>query len=228
MNERSSSATEPSPRELAARVATAFGALFRDMQRALAGDIDACEREALRAWAVRGGRLADDLLAYAGAQPLAPEALDPRAILRALANDLRRVLDARFEVVVRVGDDCPACFADAAALATALLALVANARDAMPEGGIVALFAATARLADGTAAVEVTVRDEGTGVAAEARATAAQPLVTTKAGRTSGLGLAAAEGFARQSGGELRLASSAAGTACAIVLPAHAAALVPS
>ena len=215
------SETELSARELAARVATAFGALFSDIQRALAADGGAWQREAVTAWAVRGIRLADDLLAYAGAQTLAPVPIQPRPLLQALARDLRATLDPRLEVVVRVGEDCPACVADRAALGTALLALVANARDAMPDGGIVALLAGPARLADGSRAVELTVRDDGGGVAPGLRATAAQPLVTTKAGRTSGLGLAAVDGFVRQSGGELWLTSSAAGTACRLVLPAH-------
>jgi signal transduction histidine kinase len=215
------SETGLSARELAARVATAFGALFRDIERALAGDVGASEREAISAWIARGSRLADDLLAYAAAQPLAPEPLEPKPLLHALASDLRRVLDPCFEIVVRVADDCPACIADAAALRIALLALVANARDAMPEGGVVGLLAGTSLLADGTRAVELTVRDEGSGIASEVRATAVQPLVTTKAGRTSGLGLAAVDGFALQSGGELQLTSSAAGTACRLVLPAR-------
>jgi signal transduction histidine kinase len=224
MDARSSSQTELSQRELVARAAAAFGALFRDMQRTLAADVGACEHEALAAWAVRGGRLADDLLAYAGAQPLAPGPLDPRLLLRTLAGDLRRALDPTFEVVVRIADDCPECVADGDALTSALLALVANARDAMPDGGIVALLAGPARLGDGSLAVELTVRDEGAGLAPDVRAIATQPFVTTKAGRTSGLGLAVADGFARQSGGELSLTSSSTGTACRLVLPGQAAA----
>jgi signal transduction histidine kinase len=204
------------------RVATAFGALFHDMRRTLDGEVGAWEREALRAWTARGSRLADELLAVAGAQPLAAAAVDAKPLLHALARDVRRALDLRIEIVVHVANDCPACLADPVALRTALLALVANARDALPDGGVIVLRADPTVLVDGSPAVQWSVHDEGGGIARELRETAMHPFATTKAGRTAGLGLAAADGFARQSGGELRLESSSAGTACRLVLPAQA------
>lgn len=158
------------------------------------------------------GRLAAQLLAYAGKQLLRPEPLELLPFLSDLAYRLRQALDRRIDVSVDVGHECPACFVDAAALEDALLNLVANARDAMPEGGRILLAAFGALNPDGGPAVCVSVSDSGPGMTADNLQRAVQPFVTTKThDPRSGLGLPATDGFARQSGGRLTLRSHLGG-----------------
>ena len=154
----------------------------------------------------RAAELAGRLVAYAGGQSLAPERLELLPFLCDFAHRLRGVLDARIDVSVDVGQDCPPCYADADALEAALLDLVVNARDAMPDGGRLRLAARQEPMSDGRAAVALSVSDSGTGIAADLLHRAAQPFVTTKShDPLAGLGLSAADGFARQSGGRLTL-----------------------
>jgi CheY-like chemotaxis protein len=118
-------------------------------------------------------------------------------------------------------------------LETALLNAVANARDAMPEGGTVTLATERLRL-DGDAAGELPpgdyvvlgVRDTGEGMAPSVRARAVEPFFTTKAqGKGTGLGLAMVHGFLQQSRGRLEIDSEVGrGTTIRMILPVHAAA----
>jgi signal transduction histidine kinase len=128
-----------------------------------------------RAGAARSRRLARQLLAYARMQALAPARLEPSPFLRDLARSLRQALDARIDVVVQVGHDCPACLADRAALEETLLDLVANARDAMPEGGRLGLAARACVLPGQRPGVEISVSDSGPGMSGEAMERAGQP-----------------------------------------------------
>ncbi|GJE27032.1 ATP-binding protein [Methylobacterium organophilum] len=134
---------------------------------------------------------------------------------------------------VRITLDCPRslppALADANALETALLNLVVNARDAMPNGGRVHIAARAETVKPGALAairpgryVVVGVEDTGRGMDAEAVARATEPFFTTKPpGMGSGLGLAMVDRFARQSGGLLGLTSRPGhGTLVEIWLPA--------
>ena len=160
----------------------------------------------------RTARLATQLLAYAGGQALAPVQLCLIPFLCNLAYALRRVLDARIDVSVDVGDNCPPCFADRHFLEDALLNLIVNARDAMPEGGRLGLGARAFDLPDARAGVEISVSDSGAGMSAEALKRAGQPFFTTKTDHPlGGMGLAATNGFAHASGGVLALHSPPSG-----------------
>lgn len=154
----------------------------------------------------QGEQLARRMRAYAGLQALTPARLEPLPFLCDMAHTLRQVLDERIDVSVAVDRDCPACHADLAALEEALMHLVSNARDAMPEGGRLQLSARAHRLADGSAMVALSVSDNGAGMSPEFARRAAQPFVTTNSSRAqAGTGLAAVDGFAHQSGGCLTL-----------------------
>ena len=160
----------------------------------------------------RTDRLARQLLAYAGGQAFAPVQLCLLPFLCDLAHTLRRVLDARIEVCVDVGHDCPPCYADRHFLEEALLNLIANARDAMPEGGQLWLGARAFGLPDAGAGVEISVSDSGAGMSTEAMKRAGQPFFTTKTDfALAGMGLAATNGFAQGSGGVLALHSPPSG-----------------
>lgn len=165
--------------------------------------------------------LTSQMLAYAGAQSLAPTKLELLPLLSDLAYSLLRTLDVRIQVFVDVGHDCPPCLADTHGLEDALLNLVANARDAMPEGGRIQLSAKAVVAADGSPAVAVAVSDNGVGMASDFAHRARLPFVTTKTNSPyAGMGLAATDGFARQSGGTLTLVCRPRGGVTAtLILP---------
>jgi CheY-like chemotaxis protein len=122
------------------------------------------------------------------------------------------------------------CFADPAQLASALLNLCINARDAMPTGGRLWLESAPLDLTGADAArlgvapgpyVLLSVRDDGAGMSPEVLEHALEPFFTTKVqGQGSGLGLSMADGFVRQSGGQLAITSKLGeGTTIQLYLP---------
>jgi signal transduction histidine kinase len=218
-----------SAESVAAGAARSFGAVLHDLRRALGrgandapGDPPSAEFAILRALdaVARGERLVCELLAYAGRAALRPAAVEPLPLLCALAHTLRSTLGTGIDVAVDVARDCPTCFADAAALEAALLNLAINARDAMPPHGSLRLAAE----GDGAAgAVVFIVEDTGRGMDAEVAAKAALPFFTTRDDPLAGMGLATADGFARQSGGRLDLRSRPGrGTTVRLSVPAAA------
>ena len=188
----------------------------------------------------RGAELTGKLLAFSRRQVLKPTALDAGGLLQSLADMLRRTLDQRIRIEVDTPADCPPLLADAGQLESALLNIAINARDAMPEGGLL-WFACRevparspdlpAELAtvDGPSYVAIAVGDTGTGMPEAVRERAFEPFFTTKeAGRGTGLGLATVYGFARQSKGAVHLDSAPGkGTTITLFLPAEPAAVNP-
>jgi len=223
-----SSSAEALTRNVAAGAAAVFGELLVRLREQLAELDRFAQRErdfigrqralgATRALLNRGDELVSALAAYAGARILSPTAIDMTEFLQSLAQVLRRSLDRRVEVEVQVQRGCPACCADAAALEQAVLELVRNARDAMPQGGRLRLLAADAGM-DGMA---VSIADTGVGIAIDDLSRVALPFFTTWSGsEMAGMGLAAAGGFARQSGGSMRINSRiGVGTTVTLYLP---------
>ncbi|MFW5834559.1 MAG: sensor histidine kinase, partial [Pseudomonadota bacterium] len=170
--------------------------------------------------AARGGTLTRQLLAFGRQAPLQPEPVPVDPLVEEVATMLRRTLPRRITLATALDTNAGAALVDRAALANALLNLVLNARDAMPEGGVVTL--ATARAGQ---RVRLEVRDTGSGMDAATLERATEPFFTTKGpGEGSGMGLAMVQGFAAQSGGTLTLKSSpGAGTTVRLDLPASAA-----
>jgi len=165
---------------------------------------------------------------------LNPTALDTGMLLRSLADMLRRTLDQRIRIEVDAPADCPPVLADAGQLESALLNIAINARDAMPEGGLLwfACREVPARSPDlpaelaeveGTSYVAIAVGDTGCGMPEEVRERAFEPFFTTKdAGRGTGLGLATVYGFAKQSKGAVGLDSAPGrGTTITLFLPSE-------
>lgn len=148
-------------------------------------------------------RLIRQLLAFARQQPLEPAALDLNARLRAMTELLRHSLGARIALDADFTDGLPAATLDPAQLETAVLNLVMNARDAMPDGGTLRLRTA---LEGGRPAL--TIADTGEGMDAATMARLFEPFFTTKPpGKGTGLGLAQVHGFVAQSGGDIRVES---------------------
>ncbi|WP_019015059.1 PAS domain-containing protein [Elioraea tepidiphila] len=176
----------------------------------------------------QGAKLTRGLLAFAQRQSLRPAPVPLAPLVGGLDALLRRALGGRIVLRTEVAADTPPALVDAAQLETSLVNLVLNARDAMPEGGQVTIRAGRASAEEAAAAglaatahVRIAVEDEGQGMAPEVLARAFEPFFTTKgAGKGTGLGLAMVYGFARQSGGEVRIDSTEGeGTTVTLWLP---------
>ncbi|GAC1489140.1 MAG: hypothetical protein NVS2B11_14580 [Acetobacteraceae bacterium] len=185
--------------------------------------------ESVRRAAQRGGELTKRLLTIARRQALRPEPIDLGLWIRDGAGELlARTLrgDIRTQVNVPVG--LPPIEADPAELELAVLNLAVNSRDAMPEGGTLTLSADVIDVDELTdpdrlsgAFVRLSVSDTGLGMSAETQTRVFEPFFTTKeVGKGTGLGLAQVYGFARQSGGGVRLRSAPGeGTTVSLLLP---------
>ena len=179
--------------------------------------------------AQRGATLTHQLLAYARKQFLAPVAMDIPAAIGAMAELIRGSLGGRIALAIDLPPTTWAALADPAHLELALVNLVVNARDAMHNGGTLALSTDNLAAGDETLPAElepqdyvrVAVADTGMGMEPEIVSRAMEPFFTTKGiGDGSGLGLSQAYGYARQLGGTLRLNSRPGeGTVVEIFLP---------
>jgi PAS domain S-box-containing protein len=165
----------------------------------------------------RAATLTSHLLAFGRRQPLKPEVADLNIRLDAFSEMIGRTLGGKVEVRLDLAPSLPRVEVDLAQLETALLNAAFNARDAMPDGGVLTL---TTRCVAGEVMVEVA--DNGTGMSAEVRERAFEPFFTTKpVGEGTGLGLSQIHGFAAQAGGRAEIRSQAGeGTAVRIFLPA--------
>lgn len=181
--------------------------------------------------AVRGAALTQRLLAFARRQVLEPERLDLNSVIAAMLELIRRSLGVPIEVKTSLAKDLWPAMADRNQVENALLNLVVNARDAMPSGGTlmietqnVTLDAAYARQHSEVTPgdyVVLAVSDSGIGMTPETQERAIEPFFTTKEpGKGTGLGLSSIYGFARQSGGHLRIYSELGlGTTVRLYLP---------
>ncbi len=180
----------------------------------------------------RGAELTAKLLAFSRRQVLQPSSVDVGALLGSLAGMLRRTLDQRIRIEVDVMPDCPAVQADPGQLEAALLNIAINARDAMPDGGLLRFSARVcevppaavrSELEDGEnrTFVAICVTDTGCGMPDAVRDRAFEPFFTTKeAGRGTGLGLSTVYGFAKQSHGAVAMDSTPSqGTMVTLFLP---------
>jgi PAS domain S-box-containing protein len=194
-----------------------------ELSQSLAGEA----REA----AEMGARLTDRLLTFARRQRLEMQSLNLNEFALGLTELLRRTIGAPIDLSTALAPDLWPTTADPGQVESAVLNLVLNARDAMPDGGrlVIETFNATVDAADvasnpGMAAgdyVVLSVADTGHGMPAEVHARAFEPFFTTKgAGKGSGLGLATIYGFARQSGGNVTIYSEVGkGTTVNLYLP---------
>lgn len=179
--------------------------------------------------AERGAAITRRLLMFARRRELSPAPLDTTEALSDLREIVAHTLPANIALTVDLPPDLPWIFVDRAELETALVNLVVNAQDAMPDGGRlrIAAEATTVHETDemGLAPgryVCLSVVDTGCGMPPSVLARAADPFFTTKPpGRGTGLGLSMVQGFASASGGLLRIESRPnEGTRITLFLPA--------
>jgi signal transduction histidine kinase len=185
---------------------------------------------ALRA-GLRGADLTRHLLAFARRQSLEARVFDVNELVRGMAELLRRTLGEQIDMRMVLAEDLPPVLADAAQLESACLNLAINARDAMPNGGKLVIETEnvvldgeyTARNADVTPGsyVALAVSDSGTGIPSDILDKVFEPFFTTKTGeRGTGLGLSMVYGFAKQTGGHVRIYSEVGhGTTVRLYLP---------
>jgi PAS domain S-box-containing protein len=178
--------------------------------------------------AEQGSELVGRLLAFARRQQLQPDAIDIGRLSHTVSELLAHMLGGLVQLDWKTDDDIWCAYADNAQLELALMNLIINARDAMPQGGVIAIGGRNAALGRdnplGLPAADyvvLSVADRGCGIPEELLAQVAEPFFTTKdVGKGTGLGLSMVYGFARQSGGTIEIESRVGeGTRVEIWLP---------
>ena len=174
----------------------------------------------------RAAALTGQLLAFARRQPLQPEVIDVNDLISGMIDLLDRTLGERIAVHTRLTERSCAVEADRAQLESALLNIAVNARDAMPDGGDLTIETAPHRDPRTGPMIAIAVTDSGVGMDEETLGRAIEPFFTTKTtGKGTGLGLSQVYGFATQSGGDVRIASTpGGGTTVTLFLPCSGAA----
>jgi signal transduction histidine kinase len=177
--------------------------------------------EHMRYAAESGAELVRRLMAFARKQELTPTNLDPARLRDTVAGLIEHAVGDRVAVEWQVPDTDLQLFVDAAQLELALVNLLINARDAMPDGGTVRVAIEDA-CADEGEFLRIRVEDEGEGIPPELLERVTEPFFTTKsAGKGTGLGLSMVAGFVQQSGGQFAIDSDPGrGTVIEMLLPA--------
>jgi two-component system cell cycle sensor histidine kinase/response regulator CckA len=188
------------------------------------------QAQEIRGAAQRGAQLVRQLLAFTRQQPLAPRVVSLNAVLAGMCDMLERLIGEDIELELRCQEPLGAVRVDTGQIQQAVLNLVMNARDAMPEGGRLTIETHNRQLARRAARrhglgagpyVMLTVSDTGCGMDEHVRARLFEPFFTTKRmGEGTGLGLAMVYGFVTQSGGAVSVASKPQrGTRVSVLLP---------
>jgi CheY-like chemotaxis protein len=220
---------------------------FNNMLQGIAGSVEIARRrlnegrtaevarflETIHTAVDRAAGLTHRLLAFARRQRLDPQPVDPDGLVAGMAELLRRTMGPGIRVELNLRDGAWWVVCDPNELESALLNLCINARDAMAEGGLLTIATEDEQISSPSGIgqeevkpgnyVAIIVTDTGDGMPPDVLAQAFEPFFTTKPlGQGTGLGLSQVYGFARQSGGFVRLESApGAGTTARLMLPRH-------
>jgi signal transduction histidine kinase len=206
--------------------AAAFGD-SEDKRQAMRGDV-----EQIRLAAQRAAHLTRQLLAFARRELVQPELVDVNAVVADVEQLLERTLGEHIELRSALAPEVRAVLIDPGQLEQILVNLAVNARDAMPDGGVLTIDTANVDVDEHYASqrvelspgpyVRLRVNDDGNGMTGEVAERAFDPFFTTKpAGQGTGLGLATVYGIVQQAGGRARIYSEAGiGTTFTALLPA--------
>ena len=210
------------------------GSLELLQTRVAQGRLDSVDRyiTAAQGAASRAAALTHRLLAFSRKQTLEPKPTDPNRLVAGMEELVRRTVGPEITVSTVLDPTLWPTLCDPNQLENALLNLCINARDAMPNGGLLTIKTANSWLDElgarerGTNSglyVVLSVSDTGTGMSPEVAARAFDPFFTTKPiGQGTGLGLSMIYGFAKQSGGNVQIESVAGrGTTMHVYLPRH-------
>ncbi len=181
--------------------------------------------------ASRAAALTHRLLAFARRQPLDARQVDANALVASMEDLFHRTLGETIEIELRLAHDLWSTLCDPHQLENALLNLVINARDAMPDGGHLTIETGNLQMTEADMQTEadhrpgeyitLQVSDTGVGMSADVLARVFEPFYTTKPiGQGTGLGLSMIYGFARQSHGQISVRSTEGqGTVFTLLLP---------
>ncbi len=185
--------------------------------------------ENMRMAAERGAKLTDQLLSFSRRQRLEPRAADVNATIGSMSELLRSTIGSRTNIEIELTDGIWPALVDTTQLELAVLNLAINARDAMNGEGTLTIRSGNVRVGPPLRPEEppegeyvmIAVVDNGSGMTEAVRSKALEPFFTTKGpGRGSGLGLSQVLGFAKQSGGGIRIDTRVnEGTTISIYLP---------
>ena len=174
--------------------------------------------ETIRATAERAAGLTRQLLVFSRNQIIQPVVLDLNVVMEGLKNMLRRLIDENIEMKIVPAKAIGRVKADSGYVGQVVMNLVVNARDAMPNGGMITLATSNVTLNENYARahtgalpgdyVMLSVSDTGTGMTDEVKAHLFEAFFTTKPkGKGTGLGLATCQTIVQQSGGHIGLES---------------------
>ena len=198
---------------------------FNNLLQGVAGCLDLIRQkpsdsERVRRWAEaglqaaeRGAKLTGQLLAFSRAQRIEAKPVIVSELVSGIQDLLVRTLGPMIRITLALDSDRVPVLSDPTQLEMAVLNLAINARDAMPEGGNLAIATRVQRITNDPELepdeyVELSVSDTGTGMSAEVAARAFDPFYTTKGiGKGTGLGLSQVYGISRQAGGTARIES---------------------
>ncbi len=214
-------------------LASIYGSIQLIQRKVKTGKLEGIETLLERASAStqRATSLTQRLLAFARRQSLDIRRVDVVQLVNSLEDMFVRTIGATMSMRVELADDLWTARIDAGQLESALLNLVINARDAMPEGGHLCIAAENVEIdaAHAASQIEVTagdyiavrVTDDGAGMPVNNIARAFEPFFTTKPiGQGTGLGLSMVYGFVKQAGGHIRIESEVGrGTTVSLFLP---------
>jgi signal transduction histidine kinase len=184
---------------------------------------------AIRA-ATRGARLTQQLLMFSRREVLRPATVNPNRLLIEMEDLIKRAVGAGVTIELTLDPALDPAHIDASQFQAAILNIIVNARDAMPDGGgrlhietrnlDAPEIAATGQLAPGSY-IAISTTDDGAGIPPEVLGRVFEPFFTTKeVGKGSGLGLSQVYGFAKESGGLAQITSEpGSGTTVTMVLP---------
>ncbi len=226
---------------------------FNNLLGVIVGNLDLLERSVstqeaalkrvltARKAALRGADLTRRLLAFSRRQHLEPEPLHLADTVSNVIEMAERTLGPEVRLTSRVDPHTPTVMVDAAGLENAVLNLLVNARDAMPNGGSIGIDVGDTVIDERHVAVQagdlvpgryasLRITDTGQGMPPEVLDKVFEPFYTTKEpGKGTGLGLAMVYGFVKQSGGHIKIYSEVGvGTTIAITLPVAAAGEAPA
>ena len=185
------------------------------------------DAEEIRKAATRAALLTQQLLAFSRKQMSAPVLIELNPRVREASNMLERLIGEDIELVLQLSPEAGTVMVDVSQVDQLLMNLVVNARDAMPDGGVIIIRTEHIAVAEPETTVPrgdwttLVVMDTGVGMPSDVRARAFEPFFTTKQmGSGTGLGLSTVYGIVKQSAGHIRLESEPGrGTTFTIYLP---------
>ena len=212
-------------------IAGALELIRKRLEQGRSGEVDRYIEMAATS-AGRAAALTHRLLAFSRRQTLDPKPTNVDRLISGMVDLVRRTVGPGISINVVTGPNAWAALVDPNQLENALLNLCINARDAMPGGGQLTIETencwvdnrnAIARDFEAGPYLKLSVRDTGTGMSPDIIARAFDPFFTTKPlGQGTGLGLSMIYGFAKQSGGQVRIHSQPGqGTTVTLYLPRH-------